>query len=128
MSKWAGINRARARRVAGDTMNRVEREWSRQLQLQLIAGQIRWWGHEPMRFKLAKGSTYTPDFAVILLDYSVRFDEVKGQRGWKLDDEGRTKWKIAGELFPWFLFCGQMKSKQGWEEELYQPSRQWPAT
>ena len=55
----------------------------------------------------------------------VILEEVKGSRGWKLDDEGRTKWKIAGELWPLFVFRGVILRKGVWTTEEYKPRGPW---
>lgn len=126
MGKWDGVNKARARRVPG-SLTRAERARAQALMVASLQGSILHWAHEPMRFRLAKGSFYAPDFLVIENDYSVVLEEVKGARGWKLDDEGRTKFKVAGELFPFFVFRGLIRSRRGtWSVEEYEPLRPFP--
>ena len=64
---------------------------------------------------------------LIGLGFVLELHEIKGQRGWKLDDEGRTKWKVAGEKFPWIRMVAQTKLKGGgWATEVYQPRAAWP--
>lgn len=77
------------------------------LELAKRAGQIVDYRYEPFALKLAKLTTYTPDFLVI---YSDRFElhEVKGF--WQ--DDARVKIKVAAERFPWFRFLAIQKETQ----------------
>lgn len=57
--------------------------------------------YEGIRFQLANGSTYTPDFYVLLSDGTVEIHETKGF--WREDD--RVKIKVAAHRwweYRWF--------------------------
>lgn len=124
--KWAGINRARARTAGGGRLtSRAEKARAVILRARELAGEIVAWKHEALKLRLGHRCTYEPDFLVIELDGAVVLEEIKGAMGWKLDDEGRTKWKVAAELFPWFVFRGLIRNRDGsWEEpEEYVPTQ-----
>jgi len=61
-------------------------------------GAIVDWRYEQVRFQLAKGTAYTPDFMIIWEDGVVEFVEYKGWRR----PTGIVKIKVAAEKFPWF--------------------------
>lgn len=126
-SKWDGIN-ARAREAApGATrQNKTEQRYQAHLEAQRQRGEILWWAFEAVKLQLANGSSYAPDFLVIDRDGFLLYVEVKGARGWKLDDEGRTKWKVAGELHPYATFRGVTWTGCAWKPETYRPRAAWP--
>lgn len=121
-NKFTAIHRAKARRVPG-SMNGAERAWAAQLEAD---PDVIFWKFEAVKLRLARGSFYSPDMLVIYADLSMGFDEVKGGAGWKLDDEGRTKWKVAGELFPFWKFRGVIRKAGAWASEAYAPFVEWP--
>lgn len=55
-----------------------------------------WHRYEPFALRLAKGSSYTCDFAVMLEGGDIILYEIKGF--WT--DNARTKVKVAAEMFP----------------------------
>jgi hypothetical protein len=124
--KWGGINRARARRAPG-AATKPERLYAARLERLAAEGAVAGWMWKPIRFRLAERTFYEPDFMVVLADLEVAFDEVKGARGWELDDESRTKWKVAAEAHPMFRFRGAVLAKAGWEIEEYEPRAAFPA-
>lgn len=128
--KWKNWNeaRARARATTGTAkISKAERARWAELTALFNAHEIVWFEHEAIRFVLAKNCVYTPDFLVVEADRSVRVEEVKGSRGFKLDDEGRTKWKVAAERFPLFRFVGLSLQKSGrWDLEEYEPAAPFP--
>lgn len=69
---------------------------------------------EPLKFKLAPKTFYTPDFLVIRKS-CFEIYEVKGF--WR--DDARVKIKVAAKLFPWFKwYAVQLKKKQWVYEEF----------
>lgn len=124
-SKWGAINKARAKRRPG-SMNKVERTRAELLETLRYAGEIVYWSHEPIKLRLGKASFYTPDFLIVLVDMTIVLEEVKGSRGWKLDDEGRTKWKIAAGMFPFFQFRGALLKSRVWSVEEHEPLVAFP--
>src|SRR5437773_3523117 len=60
-------------------MNQEERAYHDQLGLDLLAGRILWHRFGAFTLKLAPDLRYTPDFAVMLLDYSIVLIDVKGR-------------------------------------------------
>lgn len=75
------------------------------------AGEIVSYRFEAIKLRLADRTTYTPDFAVVLLDRRVAFVEVKG--GFVREDAA-VKLKIAAELYPEFTFTLAQWSKGQW--------------
>lgn len=81
-------------------VNKWEMMYSYELMQRKLNGEIQWFGYESIKLRLAKATTYTPDFVVVLPDGRVEFHEVKGF--WR--DDARVKIKVAAELFPWARF------------------------
>jgi hypothetical protein len=87
--------------------------------------------YEPIRLQLAKKTTYTPDFLVVVTLPSVHahlppaqeftFWEVKGF--WR--PSARVKIKVAADKYRWAKFIAVVKRKKkdggGWDEEAFQP-------
>lgn len=68
---------------------------------QLVAnGLIVWQKFEPITLRLARHTTYTPDFLVINKDAELIAIEVKGYPR----DDAMVKLKVAAEQFPWMRF------------------------
>lgn len=80
--------------------SKLEAAYSRYLHGLLLAGDIRQYRYEPLRFTLATKTTFTPDFQVILPDGTMEFHEVKG---WARDD-AMAKVKICARLYPEWSF------------------------
>jgi len=102
------------RRVAG-TMNKTEQAYASLLQQRKLGGEIHHWQFEAMALKLAKLTTYTPDFLVIHKDGSIEFIEIKGF--WH--QAGRIKIKVAAEMHPWFIFTAVQYKKKTWTYEPF---------
>lgn len=64
------------------------------------AGEIVRWYFEPMSLRLAKGSSYKPDFMVIDAEGLVEFHETKGF----MREAANVRLKVAAEKFPEFVF------------------------
>lgn len=106
---------AHGRKKPGE-MNGLETKYAEYLELLKHAGEIAWYAYEGIRVRLAKATTYTPDFFVMKSDGTLEVHEVKGR--WL--DDARVKIKVAAELFP-FLFIGvslDKKTKQWVFEEF----------
>ena len=103
----------RARHEPGK-MNSLEKRYSEELDLRLLAGEVLWWRFEPLKLRLANGTFYTADFLVMLADRTLEVVEVKGGH-W--EDDARVKFKVAAEQFPIFRFRAvQWKGKERTEE------------
>lgn len=122
--KWGRINATGRRRVAG-SMNKTEAAYARLLEARRVAGEVAWWAFEPLSLRLAKGSSYSPDFVHVESDGLIVCTETKGTAGWSLDSESRTKWKACGERYPLFAFRAATARRKadggGWDHEEYQP-------
>lgn len=101
-------------RLPAGTMNKTEALYASQLELRKIAGHIQWYLFEGIKLRLAKLTTYSPDFIVMTKEGFIECHEVKGF--WT--DDARAKTKIAAEMFP-FRFIAIKKTRQGWEEEEF---------
>ena len=83
-------------RMKSGVMNRLEKEYSLVLDAMQARGEVLWWCFEGLTFKLAEGSRYTPDFAVLMADGQIEIHETKGR--WIGD--AKTKIKVASAKFP----------------------------
>ena len=108
------MRRARARRVAG-VMNKAELAYSLDLEAERIAGRIQSWRFEAVTLKLADDCSYTPDFMVVMADWTIDFREVKGF--WR--DDAKVKIRVAAEKFPMFRFLALRPIKGNWVIEHY---------
>lgn len=78
-------------------MNKTESRYADYLNALLKEGKIIAWKWEPLTFRLAHRTTYTPDFLVIWNEY-VQIVEIKGF----LREDANVKFKVAAENHPWF--------------------------
>lgn len=95
-------------------MNKTEAAYAANLEAKKRAGVIVDWKFEPLKFRLAKTTFYTPDFMVINSD-NIEFVEVKGF--WR--DDARIKIKVARELYPWFAWTAVKAHRGGWKYEEF---------
>ncbi len=95
-------------------MNKTEAAYANLLELRKKAGAIKSWRFEPMKFRLADKTYYTPDFMVTFTD-RIEFHEVKGF--W--EDDARVKIKVVAEMFPEFLFVAVKKDKGEYQVEFF---------
>ena len=102
------------RRVAGQ-MNKTEAAYAALLEQRKQSGEIHHYQFEAMALKLAKLTTYTPDFFIINADGTIEYHEVKG---WWMSS-GRVKIKVAAEMHPWFIFKGIQYQKKTWVFEEF---------
>lgn len=107
---------ARARHVQGQ-MNKLETKYAHHLEMRKLAGAIRDYRFESMKFKLADKTYYTPDFLVIEADDSVTLIDVKGHH----EDDARVKAKVAAKDFPWFRFQSMRWADGQWQVEDFPP-------
>jgi hypothetical protein len=89
-----------------DGMNKTEARYAREElePLKRVGKIINYW-YEPVNFKLADKTHYTPDFMVVAHDLTVSFTEVKGRKGdgpW-VEEDAICKVKVAAKMYP-FLF------------------------
>jgi len=98
-------------------MNKTEAAYAYRLETLRTAGEIAWYGFEPLKLRLASNTFYTPDFMVMLLDGLIELHEVKGF--WR--DDARVKIKVAAERFPMFRFVAVKKrtKNRGWQTEEF---------
>lgn len=100
------------------TMNGTERAYSQHLTMREQLGEVLWFAFESITLKLAKGTSYTPDFAVMMRDGTMEMHEVKGH--WLTTS--RVKIKVAAEKFPFVFRAFQTRAKKdggGWSEERF---------
>lgn len=91
-------------------MNRDEARFATDLELMKKAGLIQDWKYQPIKFVLAKRTTYCPDFMVIGPDH-IEFVEVKGF----LRDDAAVKFKVAAKMFSCFAWRMTRWRKGAWE-------------
>lgn len=104
-----GLKTAAPRRAAGP--NRLEERYVREvLGPAKLAGEIREWRYEGITLRLAKRTSYTPDYLVVRADGSVELHEVKGF----MRDDAAVKLKWAAKEFPFFRFILARRDKAGW--------------
>lgn len=106
-------SRVRPRHVAGK-MNKTESAYAYFLELRAKAGEIKRYSFEPLKFRLADKTFYTPDFMVVR-DNQIEMHEVKGY--W--EDDARVKIKVVAELFPEFQFIAVQKIKGEYNYEYF---------
>jgi hypothetical protein len=104
-------------------MNKTEQAYAVELERRKLRGEIIDWAFEPETLRLAKLTTYQPDFRVITNDMHIEFHEVKAcmSNGKILcKDDARVKFKIAAEthwMYGWVM-VGRLAKGAGWKTEL----------
>jgi hypothetical protein len=98
--------RGRTRHEPGK-MNKAEALYALELEARQRAGEILWFGFEPVKFRLADRTFYSPDFMVQLADGTIEFHEVKG---W-MEDDAAVKWRVVREMYP--MFGWKLITKRG---------------
>lgn len=86
--------------IRGPDLNKTEAAYLAHLQQRVADGKLLRVDPHPEKLRLADRTWYCPDFRVIELDGSVRFDEVKGF----MRDDAAVKLKVAAELHPYRFF------------------------
>lgn len=95
-------------------MNKTESAYATKLRNEQWVHEIVDYKFEPIKFRLADKTFYTPDFMVVYND-RFEFHEVKGY--W--EDDARVKIKVVAEMFPWFKFVGVTMVKKEWKYEEF---------
>lgn len=95
-------------------MNLLEAAYAEVLAVRELKGEVIWWGFEALRFRLADGTYYCPDFAVQLADGTIELHETKGR--WM--ESARLRIKVAADRFP-FRFVAIKNIKGKWEYEEF---------
>ena len=88
------------KRQSPGTMNKTEAAYAQRLALLQRAGEIRSFRFEPIKFRLADRTFYTPDFMVVMGD-EIQFHEIKG---YLPEDDANVKIKVVAEMYPEFQF------------------------
>jgi len=86
-------------------MNGLELEYANHLDLLKLLGVVVDWQFEPLRFRLAEGAWYKPDFGVLYRGEDggadwIEMHETKGL--WR--EAARVRIKVAADRHPWFRF------------------------
>lgn len=95
-------------------MNKTEAAYAAYLDGLKKDGAIADYRFEAVKLRLADKTFYTPDFMVLMPDFSFEMHEVKGF--W--EDDARVKIKVAATQFP-FKFVAAKKTKNGWDREVF---------
>ncbi len=104
------------RKQQGRGENQLERNFDEHLRLMSLEGFINSWERATEPFRLAGGTTYTPDFMADDWDEHVYAIELKGP--YERDDGSRIKIKVAARLYPQYRWLwvtrpqGQWKAKE----------------
>jgi len=101
-------------------MNKLEEKYANYLEGLKVLGEIEDYKYEPIALRLARRTTYTPDFMVMLLDGTLEFHETKGF--W--EEDARVKIKVAANMFPFRFLAIKEKPKKsggGWDIEEIKP-------
>lgn len=78
-------------------LNKTEAAYELELRARKMAGEVRWYGFECVKLRLADGAWYTPDFLVVLADGSIEAHETKGH----MREAAAVRIKVAREMHPW---------------------------
>lgn len=98
--------------------NGLESDYANRLELRQKADEIVGFRFEGMRFRLGKGTYYTPDFVVITSEGAVECHETKGH--WR--EAARVRIKVAAREFPWFRFVAVTRPpREDWQFEEIEP-------
>jgi hypothetical protein len=81
-------------------MNKTEAEYAQLLEFRRLAGEIKAWGFERIKLRLADRCWYTPDFDVLRIGGELEFHETKGF----FREDARLKVKFAAKDFPRYRF------------------------
>ena len=87
--------------------SQLEVDFAWELERQRLAGLIAEWRYHPLRFRIAKNVTYTPDFLTVASEMlphtgDLTFIEVKGSWLGKNARDSRTRLQVAAYLYQWF--------------------------
>ena len=133
-----GIDSPKPKRAKSpDGMNQTERLFAAVLDQAVRQERVMRWWREPLTFRLAGNTRYTPDFLVvprIWTDWRLSIVEVKG---WMRDDAA-VKIKVAADMYPCFTWWLAYRAKGGgWDvrpvtragigRESFHPMQIWGA-
>jgi hypothetical protein len=100
-------------------MNKTEAEYAQLLEFRRLAGEIKAWGFERLKFRLADGAWFKPDFDVVGVGGEIEIHETKGF--WR--EAARVRIKVAAEIYPHFTFRAVSKVQKrkggGWAVEEF---------
>lgn len=105
-------------RLPPGVMNKTEAAYAAFLDTLVQCGDVVWYRFEAVKLRLAKNTTYTPDFLVLRADGSLECHECKGH--WQ--DDARVKIKVAADIFPMQFIAAQPIPKGkggGWKVETF---------
>ena len=95
-------------------MNKTEARYAQILEARKASREILDWQFEPFSLRLAKATFYKPDFLIVTKSH-FEIHEIKGGRIW---DDAKVKFKVAAEIFPWFLFRMMQYKGREWRQIL----------
>jgi len=104
--------------VWSDCYSDREQAYALHLEARKHEGAVLWYKFEGMKFRLADGTFYTPDFIVLDRNGFMEAHEVKGF--WT--DDARVKIKVAADLYPVSFIAIKRLTKSkggGWEVERF---------
>jgi hypothetical protein len=122
--QWAEIQRRTGKPTAAPVklaqkrgMNKWEGLFAAELEARRRAGEVSWWAFETLRFRLADGAWYKPDFAVMVVwgwreTPALELYEVKGH--WR--EAARVRIKVAADRHP-FRFVAVTRKDGEWQYE-----------
>jgi hypothetical protein len=105
-------------RLKPGQMNGTEADYAATLEDEKRRGAILWYRFEGVKLRLADGTFYTPDFAVMDKEGVIECHEVKGH--WM--DDARVKIKVAAEMYPFRFYAIKKRAKKqggGWAVEEF---------
>lgn len=113
------------KRKAG-VANSTEVRYGEELELRRLAGEVEWYKFEAFKVRLADGTFYTSDYAVMMADGELQIHEVKAGRidqSGKLqmltEDASKIKIKVAADMYPFrFMWAVERPKKAGRGFEL----------
>lgn len=121
-SGWTAEGIAEQERRKADApkrgMNKWEALYAEKLGAYQNTGIILWWKFEGMRFRLADGAYYKPDFVALAHTGELMVYEVKGH--WR--EAARLRIKVAADQHPFrFMVVRRRLVKEGggWAEECF---------
>lgn len=105
-----------------DGPSKTELRYARdELEPRKRSGELVNFYHQPLKFRLADLTYYTPDYMCVAADMTISFIEVKGRKGdgpW-CEEDAKVKIKVAAELYPFvFRMVWPMKGG-GWSRRDY---------
>jgi len=96
-------------------MNKLEKRYSENLELKLLAGEIKLWrfigDDRNESLELAHRCNYTPDFKIVNMDYKTEYHETKGF----MRSRDSVRLKVAARMYPQYKFVlVKWDDRKGW--------------